>query len=132
MILALHDAELSPSDIDVLLAHGDGTPAGDGNEISAIHEVFGSCLNKLRVYASKGALGHLLAGAPAVDMILGSCMLSHRTIPAAILCGPLDERVEFQLVRQAPQPTAVRRVMVNCRSFEGHCASLIIESVRSR
>jgi 3-oxoacyl-(acyl-carrier-protein) synthase len=42
----LDRAGLKPSEIDLIIAHGDGTVSGDRNEIEAIHDVFSDCLNR--------------------------------------------------------------------------------------
>ncbi len=68
---ALERAGLKPSDIDVVIAHGEGTVIGDRNEIEAIHAVFSECIDRVHVFSSKGSLGHLLAGAPLVDIDSG-------------------------------------------------------------
>jgi 3-oxoacyl-[acyl-carrier-protein] synthase II len=126
---ALEHARARPADIDVLIAHGDGTREGDGNEIVAIHQTFAGSLDQLKVFSSKGALGHLLAAAPAVDVILGALMIARQKIPATINAEPADGAVRFHLVTGRPSPAKVRKVMINARSHEGPCASLIIETV---
>jgi 3-oxoacyl-(acyl-carrier-protein) synthase len=50
---ALASAALNPEDVDVVIAHGDGTPVGDANEIDAIHQVFSRCLDRIAVFSSK-------------------------------------------------------------------------------
>lgn len=126
---AIENAGLSSSDIDVIIVHGDGTHAGDKNEAEAIHQIFSDCMEKIFVYSSKGALGNMFAGAPAVDIILGLHMLEHGLIPATLNSLPLDENVRFNLVHDEPLRASPKRIMVNSQSYEGQCASLIIEAV---
>lgn len=130
MSSALHRAGITPSDIDVIIAHGDGTPCGDRNEIDAIHQVFAGSLDNLRVFSSKGALGNLFAGAPAVDVILGISMIEHGMIPSTLHCLPLDQDIGFHPVTGEPVKTELKRVMINALSYEGQCATLILESVQ--
>ena len=130
MRAALESAELSSSDIDVLIAQGDGNRVGDKNEISAIQEIFGNCLDRVLVFSSKGALGHLLAAAPAVDVIMSVSMLTEGVVPTTLHAAPVDESVKFHLVTDGPVRTSPKRLMVNCRSDSGQCASLIVETVR--
>lgn len=126
---AIEYAGLAPSDIDVIIANGDGTCSGDKNEAEAIHQIFSDCTEKIFVYSSKGALGNLFAGAPAVDIILGLHMLEHGVIPATLNAMPLDKSVRFNLVHDRPLRASPKRIMVNSQSYEGQCASLIIEAV---
>lgn len=125
---ALKSAGLKPSDIDLIIAHGDGTISGDKNEILAINEIFADCIDKVSVFSSKGALGHLLAGAPAVDVILGISMLESGIVPQTITSSP-DSSILFNLVRK-PSRMNLQKILINCQSCEGQAASIIIEAVR--
>lgn len=127
---SLDSAEINPSDIDVIIAHGDGTFIGDKNEIEAIHEVFSNCLNKVNVFSSKGALGHLLAGAAAVDVILGIYMLKSGTVPSTHTSKSSDKNIKFNFINNSPLKVIPKKIMVNCQCYEGQCASLIIEAVK--
>jgi 3-oxoacyl-[acyl-carrier-protein] synthase II len=126
---ALFQADLKPSDIDLIIAHGDGTHMGDKNEIEAIHHTFSNCISKINVFSSKGAVGNLLAGAPAVDIILGICMLRDGIIPTVCNALPLDENIQFKVISKEPLKKDLKRILINASSCEGQCASLIIEAV---
>ncbi|RJQ16413.1 MAG: hypothetical protein C4560_09585 [Nitrospiraceae bacterium] len=126
---ALAKAGLKPADIDLIIAHGDGTRDGDKNEIGAIHQTFSDRINKVNVFSSKGALGHMLAGAPAVDVVLGIHMLQNGIIPAVVNAGPLDGNVRFNVPCRGPVKRDIKRILINAHSYEGQCVSLIIEAV---
>jgi 3-oxoacyl-[acyl-carrier-protein] synthase II len=125
---ALDNAGLRPADIDVLIAHGDGTLKGDANEIEAVSGMFSGC--DVKVYSSKGTLGHMLAGSPAVDVALAVKMIEAGAVPPTLNTEPLDEKINFSVVTGEPLKKDIRRVMIGCRSREGHCASLVVEAVR--
>ena len=129
MNTAMEHAGIRPSDIDVIIAHADGTFSGDRNEIEAINLTFADCLHKTLVFSSKGALGHSHAGAPVIDIILGIHMLKHGIIPPTLHSLPLDKEVKFHLVNGKPLKTNLKRILINAGSYEGQCASLIIEAV---
>ena len=120
-----------PSDIDLVIAHGDGTVAGDRNEIEAIHGVFWGCIDRVHVFSSKGSLGHLLAGAPLVDTILGVSMLRSGFVPRTLHTSSPEPFIRFPLVYREPLRVEPRRILVNCQSYEGQAASLILEAVTS-
>jgi len=124
---ALFQADLKPSDIDLIIAHGDGTHMGDKNEIEAIHHTFSNCISKINVFSSKGAIGNLLAGAPAVDIILGICMLRDGIIPTVCNALPLDEDIQFKVISKEPLKKDLKHILINASSCEGQCASLIME-----
>lgn len=126
---AIAKANLAPSDIDLIIAHGDGTYMGDKHEIEAIHHTFPDCVDKVTVFSSKGALGHMLAGAAAADAVMAIYILEHGIIPAVYDSPLQDDGIKFRLVSGKPVKESPRRILINSRSYEGQCASLIIEAV---
>ncbi len=126
---AIARAGLMPSDIDLIIAHGDGTLAGDKNEADAIHSTFSECINRTNVFSSKGALGHLLAGAAAVDVVLGVLMIQNGVIPAIPHALPPDSDIRFKVIGSEPLKMDIKRILINAGSYEGQCSSLIIEAV---
>ena len=125
---AIDRANLRPPDIDLIIAHADGTYMGDKHEIEAIHHTFSGCVESVNVFSSKGALGHMLAGAAAVDAVLGIYILQHGIIPAVYASPLQDETIKFMLVSGKPIKADPRRILINSRSYEGQCASLIMEA----
>jgi len=126
MRAALDEAGLNSSEVDVLIAHADGTTRGDANEIDAINDVFDGA--DTNVYSSKGALGHMLAGSPAVDAALAVKMIETGTVPATLNADPLDSGVKFNVVTGGALKKGVKRVMVSATSREGHASALIVEA----
>lgn len=126
---ALTRSELDPGEIDLIIAHGDGTFGGDQNELSAITSVFHDCLDALHIYTSKSALGHSLSGASAMDMVLGTCMLKHSKIPPIVNQYKADKRIEKNLVREKPVSKEIKNILINSQSYEGQCASIILGKV---
>lgn len=129
---ALETAALDPKDIDLIIAHGDGSLFSDRSEAEAIGMVFGKRQGLVPVFSSKAAMGNLLAGAPAADIILGMRMIENSIIPVV-----LPDRADRQhpvvenigLVSGKPLMKTIRRIMINCQSYEGQSASIILEAV---
>lgn len=117
-----------PSEIDAVIAHGDGTVAGDRNEMEAIHDLFSGDVDRLPVFSSKGALGHLLAAAPLVDVLLGISMANYGLVPATPSTSP-DPSVRFRLVYGKPLKRGLGKILINGQSYEGQAASLLLEAV---
>lgn len=130
MIVAMENAGKKRDDIHLIIANGDGTLRGDGNEAEAIRTLFSDMMDRLYVYSSKGALGNLYAGAPVVDIILGLYMLEQGVIPPALHPVPPDDKTPFNLTAGKAFRKKPACIMVNCQSYEGQSASIIIERVK--
>lgn len=126
---AIESSGSKTSDIDLVISHGDGTVIGDKNEIEAIHDVFSERIASLNVFSSKGSLGHLFAAAPVVDIILGISMLQTGIIPATMTSLPLETNIQFNLVNRKAVKAEPKRILINCQSYEGQCASFVIEGI---
>jgi 3-oxoacyl-[acyl-carrier-protein] synthase II len=125
---ALAYARVEPSGIDLVIAHGDGTCEGDKNEIEAIHRVFSCEAPPIKVFSSKGAVGYGLAGSTAMDVVFAVCILSNGVIPPTLNCDPVEDQVGFDIVKGQPRSSLPRRILINGRSPEGQCASLVVET----
>jgi len=125
---ALACADVKPSEIDAIIAHGEGTINGDRNEIDAVHNTFQNYSKDVKVFSSKSALGHMLAGSSPVDIILGIQMINNGIIPATYGSDKLDDDILFQIVSGTSDKRRLKRILINSQSYEGQCASLILES----
>lgn len=74
---ALRQAELEPSQVGHIQAHGVGTRTGDVEEARALGEVFGRHAERVPVTAAKSYFGNLGAGSGAVELIAGALALTH-------------------------------------------------------
>lgn len=81
---ALRRAGLSPTDIDYYNAHGTSTTVNDSLETAAIREVFGDHADSLPVSSIKGALGHSLGAASAIEAAVCVRSLREQILPPTI------------------------------------------------
>ena len=86
MRAALADAGFSPNDVDYVNAHATGTRVGDEAECNALLDVFGSRFadGKMAVSSTKGAVGHLLGAAGAVEAAFAALSLFHEETPPTL------------------------------------------------
>jgi 3-oxoacyl-[acyl-carrier-protein] synthase II len=84
MRLALADADLAPTEIDYINAHGTSTRLNDVSETSAIKAVFGEQAYNIPVSSTKSMTGHLLGAAGAVEAIFSILALRHGMLPPTI------------------------------------------------
>ncbi|HEY9717165.1 MAG TPA: SDR family NAD(P)-dependent oxidoreductase, partial [Trichormus sp.] len=136
---ALQKANLSPSDIHMIEAHGTGTALGDPIEVGALNEVFteGRPDNSPLVLGSvKTNIGHLEAAAGVAGLIKTVLSLQHETIPAHLHLKDINAEIglnqipaviptsSMQWQRRPEQP---RRAGVSSFGFSGTNAHIIIE-----
>ena len=127
---ALREARVPKEEVGYINAHATSTPLGDEIEVSAIKRLFGSHSKKLKVSSTKGAIGHLLGAAGAVEAIFTvlachSCYLP----PTCNLSNP-DEDFNLDFVPHQPKPwlqmTSRRIALSNSFGFGGTNSSLCI------
>ncbi len=68
---AIEDAEISPSDVQYINAHGTSTTKGDKTEVECLRTIFGPNLKNIPVSSNKSQIGHALGGAAAIEAALG-------------------------------------------------------------
>src|SRR5206468_11992573 len=101
-------AGLNPEDISYINAHGTSTPQGDIAETQAIKAVFGEHSRKLAVSSTKGATGHMLGAAGAVEMAICAKALQTDTVPPTINYAVPDPECDLDYV-----PNTARKLKVN-------------------
>src|SRR6478609_220209 len=84
MKMALRQSGLNPGDVTYINAHGTSTPQGDIAETQAIKTVFGDHARKLAISSTKGATGHMLGAAGAVEMAICAKVIETDTVPPTI------------------------------------------------
>jgi 3-oxoacyl-[acyl-carrier-protein] synthase II len=125
MKMALRSAGLNPSDISYINAHGTSTPPGDIAETQAIKAVFGEHAKKLAVSSTKGATGHMLGAAGAVEMILCVKAIQTGIAPPTINLENADPECDLDYVPGAAREMKIAATVNNSFGFGGHNASVI-------
>lgn len=125
MRMALRSAGLAPSDITYINAHGTSTPQGDICETQAIKTVFGEHARKLAVSSTKGATGHMLGAAGAVEMAICAKAIQDNILPPTINYEHPDPECDLDYVPNTARETPVKSILSNSFGFGGHNASLI-------
>src|SRR5947208_2507181 len=100
LLAALDDAGLSPAAVDFVSAHGTGTPYNDAMEAVALARVFGA--GRVPVNSIKGAIGHTLGAAGALEAVLCVETLARGIIPPTAALEPADRRRARHRLRLLP------------------------------
>ncbi len=117
---ALADAGVDPRRVSWVNAHGTGTPLGDRAEAMAVERVFG----RVAVSSMKGAVGHTLAAAGAVEAALSIVALGAGLTPGTVGCEEPDE-VGVDVVTH-PRDTLPDLFVSNSFGFGGQNCSLVM------
>ena len=124
MKVALRHSGLNPSDISYINAHGTSTPQGDIAETTAIKSVFGDHAKKLAVSSTKGATGHMLGAAGAVEMTVCALAIHHGVVPPTINLQNPDPECDLDYVPNVAREMTVNAVVNNSFGFGGHNATI--------
>lgn len=119
MRLALVMAEIDPSEVDYINAHGTSTPLNDPMELSAIKEVY---KDKLRaaISSTKGATGHLLGAAGGLEAAICVQTIQEGIIPPTVnLHSPIKEAEGLNLVPLEAQRKPVNVAVSHSLGFGG-------------
>jgi len=122
MLAALEGAGLEPGDIDYINLHGTGTPSNDNAESRAVSSVFGTAVAGS---STKGATGHALGAAGALEAVICSLALQHDFAPGGINTRNLDSTLGIHYLIEN-RPGRVNRAMSNSFGFGGTNCSLLL------
>ncbi len=122
---ALADAEVTPSDVGHINAHGTSTPLNDANEAEAIYKVFGS--PGPLVTSTKGVTGHALGAAGAIEAIAVIMSMQRSVLPpTAGYENPDPDMAPIRIVAPEPRQWEPGPSLSNSFGFGGHNACLVL------
>lgn len=125
MRMALRAAGMNPSDIGYVNAHGTSTSQGDICETEAIKTVFGDHARTLPVSSTKGATGHMLGAAGAVEMAICAKVIQTGIIPPTLNLDNPDPACDLDYVPHTAREAKVDAIINNSFGFGGHNSCLV-------
>jgi nodulation protein E len=125
MRLALDDAELAPSDIDYLNAHGTATAINDINETDAIKQLFGSHAAKLAISSTKSMHGHPLGAGGGIEAVACIKAMGEGWVPPTAGLDEPDPKCDLDYVPNVGREQRVTYAMSNSFAFGGLNAVLV-------
>lgn len=132
MTRALKQSGLHPNQVDYINAHATSTPLGDAVEAIAINTVFSehATSGALAFSSTKGAIGHLLGAAGAVEAIFAILAVHHGIAPLTLNLNKPDPLFKDNFMPlTASKEMPVRAALSNSFGFGGTNASLLFTSV---
>jgi 3-oxoacyl-(acyl-carrier-protein) synthase len=123
---ALADADLTPSDVGMICAHGNGTPASDRTEAFGIREVFGDAIPPVTSF--KWAYGHMIGASGITDLVLSLECLRQGTVPGIATLSEVEPGIaDFPVQEASTEPTSDVALVI-CRGFGGMNVVLAIRA----
>jgi 3-oxoacyl-[acyl-carrier-protein] synthase II len=130
MEMAFGDAGISPEDVDYINAHGTSTPLGDASETKVIKLALGEeAARRTPVSSTKGATGHCLGAAGAVEAIFAILAVNKNTLPPTINYETEDPDCDLDYVPNESREAEVRVAVSNSFGFGGHNACIVVREL---
>src|SRR3954449_1320710 len=132
MTMALGDAGVAPEEIDYINAHGTSTPLGDAAETRVIKRALGEeNARSTPVSSTKGATGHCLGAAGAVEAMFSVLAVEHGVLPPTINYDEPDPECDLDYIPNEAREADVRTAMSNSFGFGGHNAAIVVRRFES-
>ena len=122
---AIEDAELEPSDVSYINAHGTSTPKNDLVETLAIKLAFGDDAYNVPISSTKSMIGHTLGGAGAIEGVACVKSIQQGIIHPTINYEHLDPKCDLDYVPNEARQIDVTHVLSNSFGFGGQNACVM-------
>ena len=127
MTMAFRDAGIEPEEVDYINAHGTSTPVGDASETRVLKIALGEeNARNTPVSSTKGATGHCLGAAGAVEAIFTTLAVNRGAMPPTINYEQPDPECDLDYIPNESREADVRVGVSNSFGFGGHNATVVI------
>lgn len=121
---AIRHAEISPEQVDYYNAHGTSTTINDRVETEAVRRIFGDRATSMPVSSIKGAIGHALGAAPAIEAAVCVRALREQVVPPTINYDA-DPDLDLDYVPGAGRAATLNRILSASFGFGGTNNALV-------
>ena len=129
MLQALESAGLTAQQIDYINLHGTGTPSNDNAEGKAVAAVFADRDQPVPASSTKGATGHTLGAAGALEVVICALALRHGILPGSAHTRRVEPSLGCEYLH-ANRQRSIARVLSNSFGFGGSNCALILGRAR--
>ncbi len=125
MRAAFADANIQPSDVDYINAHGTSTSLNDPIETAVIKEVLGEHAYNVPVSSIKSMIGHTLGAAGAIEALASIQAIRAGIVPPTINYEFPDPKCDLDYVPNVAREANIRVAVSNSFGFGGHNSVLV-------
>lgn len=126
MANALQDAQVSPTAVNHINAHGTSTPLGDIAETLAIRRLFKEHADNIAVSGTKSMTGHLLGAAGGIEAVYTVLAIAKGSVPPTINVVAPDPQCDLDYVTEGTaRPLEVEVALTNSFGFGGTNGTLV-------
>jgi 3-oxoacyl-[acyl-carrier-protein] synthase II len=126
LTMAMGDASITPEDIDYINAHATSTPVGDSSETRVIKLAMGEeRARQIPVSGTKGATGHCLGAAGAIEALFTTLAVHEGVVPPTINYEVPDPDCDLDYVPNVSRKADVEVAVNNSFGFGGHNACVV-------
>jgi len=127
MQMAFADAGIDPSEIGYINAHGTSTPLGDAAETRVIKIAVGEeNARRIPVSSTKGATGHCLGAAGAIEAIFTTLAVKEGVLPPTINYESPDPACDLDYIPNESRQVEISVGVSNSFGFGGHNACIVV------
>ena len=130
MNMALRDAQLHPTDVHYVNAHGTSTTVNDKVETLACRRVFGEHAEKVPVSSTKSMMGHLIAAAGVTELIVCLMAIRDNVLPPTINYENPDPLCDLDYVPNQAREARCDVALNNSFGFGGQNITLAVGRLR--
>ena len=123
---ALEDADVQPSDIQYVNAHGTSTKYNDRTETEALHSSFGDHARRLVISSTKSMIGHTLGAAGAIELAVTILMISCGRVHPTINYETPDSDCDLDYCPNKARDLDIDVALSSSLGFGGHNVALIV------
>ena len=125
--MAFADAGIQPEDVGYVNAHGTSTPAGDRGETRVLKLALGpDKARRTPISSTKGATGHSLGAAGAVEAVFTVLALQRGVLPPTINQITPDPECDLDYIPNEARTEEVEIGVSNAFGFGGHNTCIVL------
>ncbi len=129
MRVAIQEAQIKPSEVSYINAHGTSTDLNDKTETLCFKEVFGEDAYKVAISSTKSMTGHSLGAAGGIEAIYSIMAINDGFIPPTINYQVSDPECDLDYTPNTGRKADVQVAMSDNLGFGGHNAALLFKKM---